>query len=232
MVRRCALLRRFAGIPLAPAGWASLVWTLLSCSGTMSQPTVLFLRLDQRIRGPFTPELLAELAQSGVITPATDASPDATGPWMPLQTLGDYAGMFPPRPAFQFRTKPFEHVNHASDPAVDLRTIIAAANRPPPPPATADSPRPAKAPPHIDVAEILRENARIQACFEKPVDLTPRPNRRRLDYLILMIVVNGFLVWRLIAGWGNPVTMLYSVSGLIVFSVGITWVMYGVMDRY
>jgi hypothetical protein len=80
--------------------------------------------------------------------------------------------------------------------------------------------------------EILRENARFQARTEKPVDLTSRSNRRRRDYLILMIVVNGFFIWRLIAGWGNPITTLYSLAGLIVFSVGITWVVYGVMDRY
>jgi len=61
----------------------------------MSQPTALFLRLNQEVRGPFGPELLAELAHSGVITPATEASADAAGPWIPLQALGDYGRMFP-----------------------------------------------------------------------------------------------------------------------------------------
>jgi hypothetical protein len=140
--------------------------------------------------------------------------------------------MFPLRPAVRFKTKAFENVNRASYPAVDLPAIIAAANRPPPATAAAEPPRPANPGPPIDVMEILRENARFQARTEKPVDLTSRSNRRRRDYLILMIVVNGFFIWRLIAGWGNPVTTLYSLAGLIVFSVGITWVVYGVMDRY
>jgi hypothetical protein len=198
----------------------------------MSQPTALFLRLNQEVRGPFGPELLAELAHSGVITPATEASADVAGPWIPLQALGDCGRMFPLRPAVRFKTKAFENVNRASYPAVDLPAIIAAANRPPPATAAAEPPRPANPGPPIDVMEILRENARFQARTEKPVDLTSRSNRRRRDYLILMIVVNGFFIWRLIAGWGNPVTTLYSLAGLIVFSVGITWVVYGVMDRY
>jgi hypothetical protein len=198
----------------------------------MSRPVALFLRLNQEVRGPFGPELLAELARSGVITPATEVSASAAGPWILLQAVGDYASIFPVRPAVQFKTKPFERVNRASDVPVDHRALIAAANRPTPSPAAAESPRPANPAPPNEVVEILRENARAQARFEKPVDLTPRSNRRRLDYLILMIAGNGFFIWRLIAGWGNPVTMVYSLGSLIILSIGITWVMYGVMDRY
>jgi hypothetical protein len=198
----------------------------------MSQPTALYLRIDQKVRGPFSPELLTELAQSGVITPATEASASATGPWIPLQATEGCAEIFPVRPELGFKSQTFENANPASAPPVDHYALIAAANRPAPPPAKSGAQGTAGTPTANEVVEILRENARIQAQFEKPLDLTPRSNRRRVDYLILMILVNGFFIWRLLANRGDPTTMVYSFSGIVLFSVGITWVMYGVMDRY
>jgi len=115
---------------------------------------------------------------------------------------------------------------------VDHHALIAAANRPAQPRAKSGAQGTAGTRAANEVVEILRENARIQAQFEKPLDLTPRSNRRLVDYLILMILVNGFFIWRLLASQGDPTTMVYSFSGIILFSVGITWVMYGVMDRY
>ena len=198
----------------------------------MSPPVALFLRINQEVRGPFSPELLVELARLGVITPATEASANATGPWVSLQAMADCAAIFPVRPETRFRSQTFEDANPASTHPVNVRELIAAANRPAYPPPIAESPRPTGLPPGIDVAEILRENARIQAQFEKRVDLTPRSNRRRLDYLIVLAVVNGFFGCCLLASRGNPTIMVYSLSGMVIFSAGITWVMYGVMDRY
>jgi hypothetical protein len=198
----------------------------------MSQPTALFLRINQKIRGPFSPELLTELAQSRVITPATEASASATGPWIPLQSVGGCAELFPERPELGFKSQAFENANPASAPPVDHHALIAAANRPPHPPATAQSPSQINISPPNEVVEILRENARIQAQFEKPLDLTPRSNRRLVDYLIVLAVVNGFFAWCLVANWGDPNMMVYSFSGIVAFSLGLTWVMYGVMDRY
>ena len=76
--------------------------------------------------------------------------------------------------------------------------------------------------------EILRENARFQARTEKPVDLTSRSNRRRRDYLMLLI--GGNLVIFL---------TLYAIGGLAlggvvaaVFTLVITWALYGILDKY
>ena len=69
----------------------------------MPPPAAQFLRIDQNVRGPFGPELLAELARSGVITAATEASANAAGPWTPIGTLGDFAAIFPSRPEVQFK---------------------------------------------------------------------------------------------------------------------------------
>ncbi len=123
-------------------------------------------------------------------------------------------------------------MNRSAAPPVDHRALIAAANRPGPAAKEGEPPRSAGVAPRNEVVEILRENARTQAPFEKPVDLTPRPNRRRLDYLVLMAAGNGLFCLGLVLGWGNPSVMVFSFSGAVIFSGGITWVMYGVMDHY
>jgi hypothetical protein len=47
-----------------------------------------------------------------------------------------------------------------------------------------------------------------------------------------MAAMNGFFIWRLIAHWGEPYTTVFSLSGIVIVSAGITWVIFGVMDRY
>jgi hypothetical protein len=61
----------------------------------------------------------------------------------------------------------------------------------------------------------------------------PRKSRRKRDYWLLMILGNGFfvalptLVFR-----GNAVVALYCGAGIIMLSLGATWVMWFIMDDY
>jgi hypothetical protein len=196
------------------------------------QPPVIFLRLNQEVRGPFGPAILKQLAETGVITPDSEASLDSTGPWVPMVELGDYATIFPLKRYFRFKEPSFDNVNQAPGPTVDHREIIAAANRPAPSRKVPQPARSAAAAPPNDVDSILRENRRIQAGWEKPLDRTPRSNRRRSDYLITMAAINGIFIWRLVANWGDPTTMVFGISGIVVTTCGLTWLMFGVMDRY
>ncbi len=189
----------------------------------MPNSPILFVRLDGKTRGPFTPNQLREMAEAGVITPQTEASAQAAGPWSTLEELPDRGGLFRTRPHYQFKAREFEPVNRQDAAPVDHQALIAASQqgqkRPPanPPPQ-----------PPNEVVDILQENTRIQLQHEKPVDLTPRPNRRRRDYLIAMTVVNGFFVASLLFGGGG----IFALSGIVICSAGITWIMFGVMDRY
>ena len=97
----------------------------------MSHPPPLFLLLNDEVRGPFEWDRLCKLAESGVITPATDSSPRGDGPWTAIRDAGDYRGVFPLRAQLQFKARPFEAVNRPSDPPVDHHALIAAANRGP-----------------------------------------------------------------------------------------------------
>lgn len=198
----------------------------------MSQQEAIFLRLDQEVRGPYGRKVLLELARNRLITPDTDASLNASGPWVPIETIGDLAWIFPVRRQFRFKKPSFENANGSSHPPVDHREIIAAANRPVlprdavhPPDSTATSP------PH-EVEALLRENARLRSRLENILDPKRRPNRRRRDYIVTMLVFNGFFLWRLAVGWRDPASLTFSLSGIAVISSGITWVMYGLMDRY
>ncbi|HET7535376.1 MAG TPA: hypothetical protein VFJ90_02920 [Candidatus Didemnitutus sp.] len=61
----------------------------------------------------------------------------------------------------------------------------------------------------------------------------PKKSRRKRDYWLLMIGGNGFflalptLVFR-----GNGVVALYCGAGIIMLSLGATWVMWFIMDDY
>ena len=122
----------------------------------MSHPPALFLRLKNEVRGPFRKEQLRELAELWVITPATEASESAAGPWQKIQEAAGYADVFPERIQYQFKTKEFARLNLDTTPPVDHRDLIAAANRGRstapgfPPPASPQSP--------TTVEEVLKLN--------------------------------------------------------------------------
>jgi hypothetical protein len=187
----------------------------------------LFVRLNGEVRGPFTPEQLGQLAEVGAITPETEASTTAGGPTVRLQEFPASAALFPGRLGSE--AKAFEMVNGPTGHPVELRELIAFANQMPP--QSSEVPVPI-VPRSNDVLEILLENARVQAQYEKPVVLARRPNRRLVDYLILMTVVNGFFLGAIILWWGNSVVFGFGVGGIVVFSAGVTWTMFGVMNRY
>ena len=187
----------------------------------------LFVRLNGVVRGPFTPEQLGQLAEAGAIAPETEASTTAGGPSVRLQEFPDCAALFPGRLGSE--AKAFETVNGPTGHPVELRELIAFANQMPR--QSGGVPVPI-APRPNDVLEILLENARVQAQYEKPVVLARRPNRRLIDYLILMTLVNGFFLGAIILCWGNSVVFGFGIGGIAIFSAAITWTMFGVMNRY
>ncbi len=185
----------------------------------MSTPPAIFVRIDDAVRGPFTCEQLRTLGEVGTITPKTEASAHAAGPWSKLQDRPNCAEIFPPHRKFQFKAREFENVNQPPE--------MQAADRRPP-----GTPPPLPPSAAISALEIVQENMRAQAQCEPPVDLRPPPNRRRRDYLVVMAVVNGFFVASLILGRGDETVTVFGFSGMVMASAAITWVMYGVMSRY
>jgi hypothetical protein len=194
----------------------------------MSHQPVLFLRLNNEVRGPFGKDQLRELAELWVITPATEVSESAAGPWTRIQEAAGCADVFRERTHYQFKAREFTRLNLDTTPPVDHRDLIAAANRgnsaaPGAPPSA--SPKPLNA-----IEEIIKLNRERDP--QRGADglklMPPVKDRRRRDYWILLI--GGNLVFFFGANaLGGP-----AAGGIMVFmfTLGLTWVMYGVMDKY
>lgn len=54
----------------------------------------------------------------------------------------------------------------------------------------------------------------------------PRRSRRKRDYLLAMLVGNAVLVVCTI------IAPVFGAAGLVIYNVGLTWVVWGVMDDY
>lgn len=148
----------------------------------------------------------------------------------------------PPRKRYTFKPTEFENVNgvrrdspqHEAQPTpdpgvvpnekvrIDVRDLTRAAAIP-----TATA-RPAPRQGDNEVHAMLRENvARANAAGLNDVALpSKRISRRTRDYVIALILGNAFLV---VATVISPV---FGAAGLIIYNLGLTWIMWFVMDAY
>lgn len=79
-----------------------------------------------------------------------------------------------------------------------------------------------------DVRAVLRENLeRANAAgLNDVVFATPRRSKRKRDYIFAMIAGNMALAICTV------ISPLFGGAGLVIYNVGITWVVWGVMDDY
>ena len=155
----------------------------------------------------------------------------------------------PPRKHYALKPREFERVNApppaehsaastASPPAagrppanerIDVRDLARLASADAPPRSAAASPaRP------NEVQTILRDNlARADAAGLNALAPKPRrASRRRRDYLVLLLPVNGFFAFWAFGPYANAATFVYGLGGMALYSTALSWVMYGVMDDY
>lgn len=94
---------------------------------------------------------------------------------------------------------------------------------PPRPPSQKLSP-----PPSNEVHAILRDNAaRAEAAgLNRLSEKTRRPSRRKRDYFLTLVVGNIVLFA------SSALMPVFGAAGLIIFNVGLTWIMWFVMDDY
>lgn len=62
--------------------------------------------------------------------------------------------------------------------------------------------------------------------------LPPRQSRRKRDYWLLMLLGNGLFGTCAIIGHSNPVVFVSGLGGVIIYSIGLTWVMWFIMGEY
>jgi hypothetical protein len=152
----------------------------------------------------------------------------------------------PPRKFFQLKPTEFERVNQAPAPAAD-------------PAAPATRPSEPSANQRIDVRDLIKIGAGtapvlganavvnrandVHAMLKQNLaaddaaglnQVAPRPkrrSRRKRDFWLLLIPVNLFFGYMAISG-GNAVAFVYGIGGIALFTSGLTWVMWFVMDDY
>jgi hypothetical protein len=150
----------------------------------------------------------------------------------------------PPRKFYQLKPREFEVVNHhppASPPSASIPPTIQ-------PTARIDvhdlyrqagTPGPVLGPVQKDAAKnevhvILHDNL-TRANTAGLNDLAPRPrrrSRRKRDFFIILIPLQAFFVFVAFGPYSNVATMAYGVAGIILSTIGLTWVMFFVMDDY
>ena len=137
-------------------------------------------------------------------------------------------------PRREFRLKPteFERANRPADAfgdnaASDTRQIYREANARSP---SAAAPAPAE----NEVQAILRDNvARAQAAgLDEVIPQRRRPSRRKRDYWLMLGVGNLLVVGAVLGLHQNAVTLVFGLSAVVLFTLGLTWVMWAVMDDY
>ena len=143
----------------------------------------------------------------------------------------------PPRKFFQLKPKEFDRVNApvsaapADSSPTDVSGHIQAANAGTVVPPKA---RPRPPAPVNDIQAILRDNlSRADAAGLN--ELTPKPkrrSRRTRDFWLLLVPLNAFCAFAAFGPWANAVSFVYGLAGIILISVGLTWVMWFVMDDY
>lgn len=86
-----------------------------------------------------------------------------------------------------------------------------------------------------DVYAIRRElRAREIADDKDRIEIKDRKSRRKRDYWLVMIVLNagfgGVLAYGILQR--NVALMIYGLAGMIIASIGVTWVMWFIMSDY
>ncbi|MDB6167512.1 MAG: hypothetical protein JWM88_376 [Verrucomicrobia bacterium] len=137
----------------------------------------------------------------------------------------------PPRREFRFKPTTFERANPATgaenNPPIDVRDIFRQASAGPP------KPRATPDPAANEVHDILRANlARENETGRNDVAPEPRrASRRKRDYWFLLL--GGYLLFAIIAVISrNYVVLVFGGAGMILYTLGVTWIMWHVMDDY
>ena len=87
--------------------------------------------------------------------------------------------------------------------------------------------------PHHDVHGILKRNrqAEIDAGLDHGHRNRFRISKRTRDFWFLFISVNALFLFGAIQ-FRNFISSVYALSGIVLFTISLVWIMYGVMDRY
>ena len=150
----------------------------------------------------------------------------------------------PPRKHYGFKEREFKRDNapaSAAPPPPTAKELaimsgqkISSAPKPPTG-AKADLPAAAlaKAGDPNDVFAVLQANRAVeQQAGLNEVEIRTVKSRRRRDYVFLLIGGNLAILGAVALGGFNIMSVIFGLSGLVMFNLGLTWVMWQVMGKY
>jgi hypothetical protein len=122
--------------------------------------------------------------------------------------------------------RPFTCVNGASkSPAAGTDAIAPPTRRDPGLPPEPHAP---------SVTAILRDQRTREAALGLD-ELAPAPrrsNRRTQDFWVMLAGGNALIVGAMALTQFSPVSLVYGGSGAVLYSLGLAWIVWVVMDRY
>ena len=84
-----------------------------------------------------------------------------------------------------------------------------------------------------DIYAMLQQNLAIEKkAGLNEVEIKEVKSRRKRDYWLLLVPSIGTLALAAWLGRANPYVLVPACSGIVLVSIGLTWVMWFVMDDY
>lgn len=158
-------------------------------------------------------------------------------PRKPPKLVNQPEAEHPPEPApppreFHFKPTEYERANRPAgatpgNAPITVAQLYRAAGGPGPSPA-------ARTQPENEVHAILRANlaANDAKGLNQFVIEQRRPSRRKRDYWLVLTAGNLVFGGFMILAHKNVISLVFGFSGMIFFSIGLTWIMWMVLDDY
>jgi hypothetical protein len=141
----------------------------------------------------------------------------------------------PPRKVYGFKEREFKRDNtpSADSPSPTTKDLAMMSGTP------AVSPLRLKAPPAArpddpnDVYAVLQQNHdTAQKHGLNEVQIKEIKSRRKRDFWLVLVGGNLAIIGAVWFSGINVITVIFGLAALIVFSIGLSWIMWQVMDRY
>ena len=186
--------------------------------------TIRFLtKIDEQVAGPYTLEGLHSLVYLGRVTPDTLVSRDDEDAYLPISATVLAPVLFP---LLNASTPPEQWAPPGQATRVDRKHYGLTE-------AKFEQVNTRPGPGRIEVTEILDEirQAEIHAGLDLPKRHRFRVSRRSIDFWIMLITGNTILIGGGIA-MQNTTSIVFGIAGSGLYTFGLLWSMFGVMDRY
>lgn len=137
----------------------------------------------------------------------------------------------PPRKVYGFKEREFKRDNavggDATPSAKDLARMAG--------PVTRSGPEKTGAKPTDpnDVFKVLEQNRSVEKAHHRDdIEIRKVRSRRKRDFWLILVGGNLAIIGGVYFSGVSVITLVFGLAGLVIFSIGLSWIMWQVMDRY